>query len=166
VAINFRSASKRTGITIRTRTATAIYPENAPQNFVSFGADFIVAGSAGATLLTAPVSGKTWIVESLFVSTDAVNGAGVRVQFTGNLAVVFQSMVGAGALDGKQLIIAPFSVGNAALFGYTSTNIAGGPHFSISGVAYLATVPVSTTNAQAAQLIAVTQDGNPSADLG
>lgn len=158
-----RSASKRTGITIRTRSATNIFPENSPQNYVPFGASSIVAGAAGANLLGSPSVGKTWIIVSLFVSTDAVNGAGCSVNFTGGLAALFQSF-GAGGVIPQQLIIAPFAV--AAAFAYTSTAIAGASHFSISGVAYAATIPLGTANVQPSQLIAATQDGNPSTDLG
>jgi hypothetical protein len=163
MAIALRSASKRTGITIRTRAATAIFPENSPQNYVPFGADFIAAG-AGATLLTIPSAGKAWIIVSLFVSTDAINGAGVRVAFTGGLAALFQSF-GPGCPPPQRLIFAPFSIGNA-IFAYTSTIVAGASHFSIAGSAYVATIPAGYANASQAQLIAVAQDGNPSNDLG
>jgi hypothetical protein len=161
-----RSASKRTGITIRTRTAQAIFPENSPQNYVPFGASSISAG-AGANLLGAPATGKTWIILSLFVSTDAINGAGCSVAFTGGLAALFQSF-GGGAVVPQQLINpnAPFPVGAATAFAYTSIAIAGASHFSVSGVAYQATIPAGYANAQQSELIAVAQDGNPSTDLG
>jgi len=162
-----RSASKRTGIIIRTRTGTALSPENAPQNWVPFGVSSIVAGAAGANLLSAPASGKTWIITSLLVSVDAINGAGLSVNFTGNLAALFQSF-GPGCPIPQQLINPGtfFAVGSAAAFAYTSTAIAGASHFSIAGTAYLATVPAGTVNAVPAQLIAIAQDGNPFTDLG
>jgi hypothetical protein len=158
-----RSASKRTGITIRTRTGTAIYPENSPQLYVPFGADNIAAGS-GSTLLTGPATGKTWIIVSLFVSTDAINGAGLRVQFTGSLAALFQSF-GGGAVSPEQLIIAPFAIGNVA-FACTSTAVAGACHYSVAGSAYQATIPAGSANAQQGQLITIAQDGNPATNLG
>lgn len=157
-----RSASNRTGITIRTRTAKSIFAEESPQNSVPFGASSVAAGG-GANLLATPAAGKTWVVTSLFVSCDAINGAGCNVAFTGGLAVLFQSF-GAGPVEPKQLLNAPFAVGASLAFAYTSTGAA--CKFSIAGAAYQATIPAGVASGSQAQLIAATQDGNPSADLG
>lgn len=165
---HIRNAQKRSGLSIRTKTAsTSIFPENAPQNMTPFGGSNIAAG-AGANLLSAPSAGKVWIIVSLFVSTDAVNGAGVRVDFTlpanGPLSVILQSF-GDGPVAGVQLIEAPFSIGTNAI-AYTSTILGGAPHFSIAGIAYQATAPTTITSTGEGQIISTSQDGNSSSDLG
>src|SRR5947207_1051102 len=120
--ISRRSLQAKGGISIRTRKGAPVFPESSPQNAVAFGVDNLAAGS-NQNLLAAPGAGFCWVITSLFVSSDA-SGNGVRVNFTGGFAAVFNSPTNSVPCPGpQQLIAAPAAIAANTIFNVSTTLI-------------------------------------------
>jgi hypothetical protein len=160
-----RSMQRKCGVHVRTLKGTPVFPETSAQNSQGFGKDNESAGNA-QNLLAAPGAGFCWVITTLVVSSDAGNGIGVRVAFSGGLAALFPATADTSAQPPQTLVSAPFAMPANTAFGYTSTQlVAAGTHFSISGTAYKATV-ANVFNAQSAQVIGVPIDSDPAGDIG
>ena len=159
MASEMRSAQGKTGITIRTRQGTNIFPESSPQLIIPFGAALTAGG--GTNFLAAPGAGFCWVVTFMTISSDAGTQGGVSVTFTGGLACTITGSTP------QTLISSPVGTNANVAFGCSSSLFGGsGPvHFSVSGTAYKATV-VTATNPSPSQLIATAIDSDTPTDLG
>ena len=157
--------SGRTGITIRTRTGTPVFSEDAKQNVVPFGCNNVLS-PAGATLLAAPGAGKQWVITSLYFSSD-ITIIGTPTSSGNSVTVVVGGLLSAtlGGPGGIQMITAPFAGAINTSIAVTSTFVGTAPHYSISGTAYKATA-ATITNPAPTQLTATTIDSDTATDLG